>query len=97
MARSAPRWLALAIGAGLAAWSGLGAPAFAFGDCVGSRCSQLRQLPPPHARAHRLQPCCCKAPPGWGWYRRQKFYRDCAAPLVVFDELGDRIFVSRNW
>ncbi len=46
----------------------------------------------PHAGAPRVHifvaKGCCRAPTGWGFYRRQKLHHDCAAPLVVVDELG---------
>lgn len=76
-------------------------PAKSLGDCTDSRCAQLRRIPPPkvHKGAHsqRRQLCCCEPPRGWGWYRRQKFYSDCSQPLVVFDELGDKIWIHQNW
>ena len=68
-------------------------------DCAGSRCAELRLIPPPNVHRHRhpKQASCCEAPPGWGWYRRQKFHHDNSPPLVVFDELGGVAAVHQNW
>ena len=78
---------------------GIAGPAAADPDCADSRCAEFRLVPPPKARQHnhRKQARCCEAPPGWGWYRRQKFYHDCSQPLVVFDELGGNVSVHENW
>jgi hypothetical protein len=82
----------------ICAFSGPAAP---FPECADSRCAQMRRIPPPHIRkgAHdaRKQVCGVEAPPGWGWYRRQKLRHDCSQPLVVFDELGDAVSVHENW
>jgi hypothetical protein len=59
------------------------APAFAAPPCQGDRC------PPnvvPMGQVIRRD-CCGPAPSGWGWYRRQKYRADRAAPLVIIDEL----------
>jgi hypothetical protein len=81
-----------------AALFGASVPAMAFGDCADGRCAQIRRIPPPKPHhSKRKQLCCCEAPPGWGWYRRQKFYHDCSQPLVVFDELDGAVSVHRNW
>ncbi|MFZ1106978.1 MAG: hypothetical protein WAN43_01340 [Rhodomicrobium sp.] len=76
-------------------------PAMGLGDCTDSRCAQLRRIPPPKApkgaHSQRKQLWRCEPPPGWGWYLRQKFYNDCSQPLVVFDELGDKVWVHQNW
>jgi len=99
-----PAWrlsLGMSAAAFALALAGTTGPALSFGECADSRCVQIRRIPPPTVRkgAHsqRKQLCCCEPPPGWGWYRRQKFYSDCSQPLVVFDELGDKIWVHRNW
>ncbi len=80
---------------------GLAGPAAADPDCADSRCAQIHQIPPPRIRhgAHnfRKQICGCEAPPGWGWFLRQKFYHDCSQPLVVSDELGGNVSVRENW
>jgi len=39
--------------------------------------------------------CCGPAPSGWGWYRRQKYRADRAAPLVITDEL-DGVTYARD-
>jgi hypothetical protein len=76
------------------------APAMSLGDCTDSRCAQLWRIPQPkvrkgaHSQLKQLRRC--EPPAGWGWYRRQKFYSDCSQPLVVFDELGDKVWVHRN-
>ncbi len=68
-------------------------------DCPGSRCVQLRLIPPPKAQHHSLrkQRGCCQPPAGWGWYRRHKYHHDFSQPLVVFDELGGIVSVHQNW
>jgi hypothetical protein len=30
--------------------------------------------------------CLFGPPPGWGWYRSQRFRQDCRPPLAVIDE-----------
>jgi hypothetical protein len=37
--------------------------------------------------------CCVPPPPGWGWYRRQKYRADRAPPLVIVDELDAVTYV----
>ncbi len=80
---------------------GFAGPAAADQECADSRCAQIQQIPPPKVRhgAHnaRKQICGCEAPSHWGWYLRQKFYHECAQPLVVSDELGRAISVHENW
>ena len=66
-------------------------PALADWNCGASRCAGVRIIaePKPHrAYPHRKHALSCEAPPGWGWYRRQKFCEDNRAPLAVFDELA---------
>ncbi len=85
----------------LVAMCGLIGQAAGFSECADSRCAQIRRIPPPqtHKGSHnaRGQAYGCEAPPGWGWYRRQKLYHDCSQPLVVLDELGEAVSVNRNW
>ena len=78
---------------------GLAGLAAADQDCAYSRCAEFRLVPPPKVQrhSHRKQAGCCEAPPGWGWYRRQKLCHDCSQPLVVFDELGGVVSVHQNW
>jgi hypothetical protein len=68
-------------------------------ECPGSRCAQIRLIPPPQVRVHnyRKQFGGCEPPPGWGWYRREKFKHDVSQPLVVIDEFGGKISVHDNW
>jgi hypothetical protein len=74
-------------------------PVAADWDCATSRCAEFRIIPPPkaHHYRHHKQAACCEAPPGWGWYRRQKFNHDNEPPLVVFDELGGNVSINQNW
>jgi hypothetical protein len=74
-------------------------PAFAYRPCGGGRCATVHRVVPPvgHWRRHAHRGgCCCRAPAGWGWYLRQKFYHDCSAPLAVVDELGDVTLVRER-
>ncbi len=88
----------IAVGCALAICSFAG-PAAADPDCADSRCAEFRLVPPPKVQrhSHRRQVGCCEAPPGWGWYRRQKLCHDCSQPLVVLDELGGVVTVHDNW
>jgi hypothetical protein len=60
-------------------------------DCRSGRCLFPRHFPARHmyygGYTGFYWPS-CHAPRGWGWARRQKLRHDCAALLVIVDELG---------
>jgi hypothetical protein len=64
-------------------------PAAACGPCPGSRCALLGSYPGSRLPGQAvLGKCCRPAPPGWGWYLRQKLRSDTSPPLIIVDELG---------
>ncbi|MGO9476129.1 MAG: hypothetical protein ACLPWS_22405 [Rhodomicrobium sp.] len=56
--------------------------------CATGRCALAHGYGPRLPGHAVLGKCCCRAPSGWGHYLRQKLRDDCAAPLVIVDELG---------
>jgi hypothetical protein len=76
--------------------SAVSVPASAHRPCATSRCALAHGYPGPRLPGHAvLGKCCCGAPSGWGHYLRQKLRDDCAAPLVIVDELGG-VTLTRN-